>query len=455
MVWLGGDGADPLRNAERRAEGLIEANLGAFRALDVRADLTRRRGEPFVRIETGTTVGAVPLLSPISGRLDYGLCVRPRFDWDAVGLILAAAGMRCIPALLPFPALPQSERTVPPWVLASVVLARVESLLDSQRRRFRWCSADLPAPRGTVRWDQYVQSGLAAGNPLAVPCTFPDLDDDERLLSAIRWVLIRQRGALLAQRGASIIAQRLLNDCERLLVRVSGVPPMAPSRSTRAAWDSEPMRSKLFREGVEAIGWTVDERGLAGLSDTTGLAWRLPMEQLFEAVVEAASERCARRIGAQVRVGRTEQTRMTLRWSPPGSGSLRSLAPDVLMRREGLAVVVDAKYKPHAELIARQGWDSVSASVRESHRADIHQVLAYSSTEGAARVVACLAYPVHPSLFPSLIDRGRAAMRTTIRHEGRCVDLVLLAFPLNGDLEFASKHLEVAVCEAIANGSPE
>ena len=35
-------------------------------------------------------------------------------------------------------------------------------------------------------------------------------------------------------------------------------------------------RVDVFLEGLQAIDWTVDERGLAGLSDLEGILWTLP-----------------------------------------------------------------------------------------------------------------------------------------------------------------------------------
>jgi len=43
------------------------------------------------------------------------------------------------------------------------------------------------------------------------------------------------------------------------------------------------MRTDVFLEGVQAIDWTVEERGLAGLRDLEGIPWTMLMEQFFEA----------------------------------------------------------------------------------------------------------------------------------------------------------------------------
>src|SRR5690606_15024976 len=139
--------------------------------------------------------------------------------------------------------------------------------------------------------------------------------------------------------------------CDELLARVSGTVPRVPRPAARKGWGRRTVAAKAFREGLQAIDWTVDERGLAGLSDVSGLAWRMDMEVFFEAWVEVIAADCARRSGARLRVGRKAETRVPLDWSPPSSGSQRALVPDVVMEREDTVVVLDAKYKRHAEQI--------------------------------------------------------------------------------------------------------
>ncbi len=441
--WLGSTGADVNGNAEGRAEALLRANEGALRAIGVSAEVRRSGGVPMVTVQAGTKVGAVPLLSPVSGRLDFGLVVRPRFDWDAIGQLLHAGGMRSVPEILPFAALPQSERSVPSWVIASMVLTRLEALLRAQARRFRAKEAELPAPRGTVDWGRYAREGLGRCRPMAVPCRFPDLDDDPRLRGAIHWAALRQREGLLAQRSVAPVARALLDRCDQVLAKVIGAAPVRPGRGARDAWASEPLRSRLFREGIEAIGWTVDERGLAGLTDSQGLSWRLPMERCFEGLVSAAAGRAAPRVGGTVTTGRSTP----LDWSPRGAGSLRTLVPDVVLRTAGVSVVLDAKYKPHAEQIARHGWDGVSEAVRERHRADVHQVLAYAALEDREHVRACLVYPATPEGWDGLVERGRETMRATVRSSARSVELVLMAVRLDGDADALARRVE-----AVARG---
>src|SRR5690606_5923823 len=132
--------------------------------------------------------------------------------------------------------------------------------------------------RGQVDWARYASTRFATGRALEVPCRFPDLRDDEQIRATLHWVVRRHRDALLEQRSAGLVVRRLLAVCEQLLTRLAGTPPRLAEPSTRKTWSRGHLLSRVFREGIQAIDWTADERGLAGLSDLAGLAWRMDME---------------------------------------------------------------------------------------------------------------------------------------------------------------------------------
>jgi 5-methylcytosine-specific restriction endonuclease McrBC regulatory subunit McrC len=167
------------------------------------------------------------------------------------------------------------------------------------------------------------------------------------------------------------------------------------------------------------------------------------MDVFFEAWVESIAERAARSSGATMTSGRLGQTKVPLSWTPPSSGSQRSLIPDVVISREDVTVVVDAKYKQHAEEIERIGWVNVGQELRERHREDILQALAYSTLFATKRTVACLAYPVAVERWLQLEQRNRTLMRARVNVQGnRAVEVAIVAVPLNGDTTTAAMAIE-------------
>lgn len=414
----------------RLAEQFLRVNRGVFEMLGVETRTSYDGLAVAITVESSTRVGAVPLRSPTSGQNDYGLVVRPRFGWAGIGSMLAQMGWRVLPAPLRLPMLPTSERRVPPWVLSTIVLFRIELLLKQLMRTFEYAAEDLPAPRGTVNWDAYARERIPFGRLMAVPCRYPELQTNRTLRAAIHFVLLKQRASLDGQRSGGAAVVSLLGKCETLISLVRDVAPRPPRDADVVGWRNGALRSSALTDGVEAIQWTVEDRGLAGLADLAGIPWSLPMEAFFEGWVETVASLIARRSGGLVRSGRERSTLAPLAWEPPFVGSQRYLLPDVVLERPGHTIVFDAKYKEHFEELNEHRWFELVNDLQERHRADLLQVLAYSTLYPSERVTCCLAYPCRSDTWDTLRERGRVAHRARVGVAGRDITLVLCAMPM-------------------------
>ena len=195
------------------------------------------------------------------------------------------------------------------------------------------------------------------------------------------------------------------------------------------------MRSEAFVDGLQAIQWTIDERGLAGLSDLEGIPWTMPMDRFFEAWVETVFQIVAQRTGGQMRVGRKRETVHAVNWEPPYLGSQKSLVPDIWLEWESTTLIVDAKYKRHWEEMQQRSWRDLEEELRAQHRNDLLQVLAYANLARTQRVIVCLVYPCSPQSWSSFRARGRLIHRAELSAGARAVHLWLTAVPMVPDLD--------------------
>jgi 5-methylcytosine-specific restriction endonuclease McrBC regulatory subunit McrC len=409
---------------------MLDRNRRLLALLDASADLEFDGAEPVLRVTTGSRVGAIPLVSPLTSRYDYALVVHPRFPWPGLGPVLAETGWRVVPQPLGLPLLKRSARKTPRWVLAVMVLARLEALLKGLERRFEIVEEVRRAPRGRVRWSQYAHRHLGRAGFLEVPCVFADLRDDRHLRSAVRYCLELEIRSLETQREHGPFIPSLIAWAERLRSAVQDVPPRAPSPLMLDAWLRRPMRTPSFEEGIQAIEWAIEERGLAGLSDLEGIPWSLPMDRFFEAWVEAILAHLARRTGAIRKTGRLRETLVPIRWEPVHAGTQTALIPDHWLEWPWATLIVDAKYKRHWEELEWRNRNDWSEALREDHRRDLLQVLAYAGLAPGEHVIACLVYPCRPETWQSLQTRGRLFLKAHVPAHGRSVWLWLTAAPL-------------------------
>jgi 5-methylcytosine-specific restriction endonuclease McrBC regulatory subunit McrC len=416
--------------AARLADQFITQNAPLFHLLNVAIQRDYDGTDVLLHIDSGSAIGAVPLFSPLTAKPDFGLVVQPRFPWTGIGPMLAEMGWLISPTPLRLPLLRRSERRVPPWVLSFMVLARLKALLDRMERRFELTTEMRSAPKGNIDWTQYATRQLPLGSFLSVPCTFPELRDDRHLKSAIRFTIEKQLRSLETQHQQGAFVHRLIALAESLLHKVDTVPSRRPGAHDVETWSRRPMRGDGFVEGLQAIDWTVEERGLAGLSDLEGIPWTMPMEQFFEAWVETVMRSVARNAGGIVKTGRQRETVSPLAWSPPYLGSQRSLVPDMILELEGTSYIIDAKYKRHWEEFQEGAWHNQSAALRERHRADLLQALAYANLARTADVVCCLVYPCSEMTWKSLAKRDRLFHQSELPNRGRRVRVWLTAMPM-------------------------
>lgn len=425
------------------ARQFLDRNAGLLQDFGMEGDVVYYGDAVSFAFETGHTTGALPLISPTTGQVNYGVLIRPRFGWQGVGRALLHTGWRKTPDLLSLPPLPQSDRQVPPWVLASTVLRRLDNLLDNLTREFQITQADRRRPRGRIRWGTYIKSRAARGRFLDVPCQYSELQDDEFLRGAIKFTLKKQRRSLERERGAGPMVIRLIEKCQRLLRKVQDAPTLSVSTASMDQIRSnQPLQRDAFERGLEAIQWTVDERGLAGLGELTGLPWRLPMDEFFEAWIETVAERYCRLQGGSLQTGREHETVFPLSWDPPYLGSQSSLRPDFMIRRGRQSIILDAKYKSHWEELNVEKWRGMHQALQEQHRADLLQVLAYANLTDVSRITTCLLYPCHKSTWESLAKRDRLVHRAELGAGDRTVELVLAAVSMEISPDEAVRALE-------------
>jgi len=288
---------------------------------------------------------------------------------------------------------------------------------------------------------------------MALPCTYPDLRDDRRLKSAISFALEKQLRILQTQVEHGAFVHRLIELCEHLLMKVRGIAPMLPPLGTIQQWMRRPMRSSHFVDGLQAIEWTAEERGLAGLSDLEGIPWTMPMNEFFEAFAETVLQSVARRLGAQLKVGRRRETTHPINWSPSFVGSQRSLIPDFWLEWQETTLIADAKYKRHWQEIEHNSWASVEDEIREQHRNDLFQVLTYGNLAQTQRVIACLLYPCGADLWKKLHQLNRLIHKAEVHAGQRSVQLWLTAIPMGVAPNVVAAPLEDALRVSVFAGT--
>ncbi len=425
-------GLNPNQQLANMGRYFIKSNAGVLKDFGVDCDMSFTEKKVALRLRTSSTVGAFPLISPSSGKPEIGMIIKPRFGWSGIGSVLGITGWKVVPELLRLPLLPKSERKIPPWVLSLTLLPRIEKLLQHLHRKFDFQEQETSTPKGQVDWTKYAVHKVGAFKMLEVPCRFPSLRYNEELKSAIHYTLLLHLRSLQNQATSGSVVFRLIDYCQDLIKQVVECQAMKPSPTFFDRWNRIPIHSDGFKEGIQTIQWTVDERGLAGLGDLEGIPWMMRMEQFFEGWLETLVKRAALLSGGVVKSGRLKQTVAPISWQPSFLGSQRSLIPDLVVEREDQVFIFDAKYKDHWEEIRESSWSNVGESLKEQHRHDLFQVLGYSTLFPNKTITACLVYPCSERTWESLKYRDRLSHWASMGYGDRRINLILTTVPMTG-----------------------
>lgn len=427
--------ADPLGAAAKLAQQLIIQNRSILALAQIECGTEFNGREVSIRLRTGNTIGAIPLVSPITGKADHGVIVKPRFPWDGIGAMLGRMGWRVAPTPLKLTNFRGSERSIPPWVLSSMILLRISNLLKGMVPKFDVVTEFRNAPRGYVRWTEYATRSMPTGNFLSVPCMFPDLHQDRHLLGTIRYCLERIIEGLQSQVEHGPFVHRLIELAQQLLFEVRDVPIFIPAPTQMETWLRKPLKTEVYVDGLQALQWTIEKRGLAGASKLEGIPWVMEMERFFEAWIETVFHSIARTTGGIMKVGRLRQTTRPIAWDPPYSGSQKSLIPDLWLQWGSTTLVLDTKYKRHFEELQTHSWGAIEAEWKEQHRNDLLQVLAYANLAESRTILSCLVYPCTPATWSYLKDAGKLFHKAEITVGERNLHLWMTAAPMKAAVD--------------------
>jgi hypothetical protein len=442
-------GAKDQRDQLRDTQILIDNNRTRFNALDLNAALATKADSVEISIKTNGVIGAIPIKSTVRD-VAGGLIVEPRFGWSDYGSILNSIGWSASPEILKFPLVPGSAKHIPPWVIAGPLVLWIKEFLMTLTPGFTMIHEVRGIPRGKIDWNKYCTNSITRGNYHHIPCSYPDLGTNIILKSYIKWSLEIIKKSLLRSSLNDSFSSRLVELIEILLLDLTHIVSR-PANKTHLANElhKNPLCSQTVINGILAINWIVDEKGLAGSNDTDGLAWRIPIAQLFERWVETVFRGWAKSIGGNLRTANSGDAIVSLIWSNSRIKSLAHLAPDIVVETSDTAYIIDAKYKGFFEELDDDRWWEISDEIRNEHRHDLHQVLAYASLYDKPRVVSLLAYPVFKSTYLRLSSIGNSISRACIPLQNKQVEVGILGLPLVTDGEITQKRVEETLLQLV------
>ena len=83
--------------------------------------------------------------------------------------------------------------------------------------------------------------------------------------------------------------------------------------------------------------------------------------------------------------------------------------------------------------------------IKENHREDLFQILAYSTLSDKKSITTCLLYPCKNSTWQSMISRNRLFHKASVYAGNRKINIILAAVPISSESSEAIDLLSKAL----------
>lgn len=386
---------------------------------------------PALVLQSAQYIGAIPLRMPASGKQGGDLLVYPRFGkaQDAFPKLIQIMSLLddvIRPEFAPSLPLASGAMVRPP--LYYDALKYIDLFETAQRthwQKFQVQIAIHPYPKANTNWDAYSKKSYQPDQSLRFPVVESVLSVSHPEWQMLKHVL--QIAVEELNKPNTPLAIRLPGLCKAdiLLQKIKDIVPVMATAFTIHFHD--PHVIKALKEQANVLLRQVG---------STHSAWRIDVAELFERYVQYVLSKAIQALPARLQVN----PRFYGRGNIPSWG-LYQLEPDALVTNEHITIPVDAKYKAH--YYARK---LASDLLKDSHRADLHQLLAYCSFSEKTDKAGILVYPSD--------TYSQQSMRYTNPHTSLYNTVWLVGLPFDKDhLQNSKENLSNLLAGIIAGAA--
>lgn len=371
------------KGADKRIIGLflqkfIQYNTELFKFLGVEAFIEGSDVNASIFFKTSQFIGTIPLRAPDTGKQIGDFIVSPRFigknRFEEYVEVLGLLGADISPEIIDSLPLASKNTFRPPLYLEAIkFISALEKLVIQNWRKFDTKEVQSYQPSGQVNWNKYANQIYKVENRLEYPVRKNFLSEFHSEFGEIRYVYDICKIELMSPNTPINIRVSVSRRLSFLDEKLYFHKPKITSKIQVRKADN-----LIIRETKQIANRVLN----FNLID--GTAWRVDFADVFEKFVQHIFKEVAKSIGGKFipNLKINSNSRNKYQWN------LNNLEPDGVLIKDELVFFIDAKYKSHLY----NKYDQ-SESLKEEHRKDLHQILAYSSFNDAKNKVGFLCYP--------------------------------------------------------------
>ena len=371
------------KSADKRIIGqylqkFIDYNSEHFTFLGVQPYIIGTDQSTALTFRSSGFIGSIPLRASDSGKQIGDFVVMPRFTgrdrFEDYIEILNLLGTEISPEVIDSLPLASGKNFRPPLYLEAIkFITSLEMLTMRSWRKFDNIEKVSTQPTGQINWTKYINNEYKVENKLNFPARTNILSEFHYEYSEIRYVFDISKSELLSANTPQRIKNTLRNKLSFLEERLYHHKPKATNKVTIRFSDSPTVKA-CKKQANKILNFK--------LVDST--AWRVDFSDVFEKFIQHIFKEAAKEIGGRL----YSNFKFHSSTSKHYSWELKHIEPDAIFQKDNVLVFIDAKYKSNLY----NKFDR-SAVLKEDHRLDLHQILAYSSFSRTESKFGILCYP--------------------------------------------------------------
>lgn len=371
------------KSADKRFIGqylqkFIDYNSEQFKFLGVRPFIIGSDQRTALKFHSSGFIGSIPLRASDTGKQIGDFVVMPRFTgrdrFEDYIEILNLLGTEISPEVIDSLPLASGKNFRPPLYLEAVkFIASLEKLTIRPWRKFDNVENISNQPTGQVNWTKYIKSEYKVENRLKFPSRTNVLSEFHSEYAEIRNVFDICKSELLSTNTPQRIKNTLRNKLNFLEERLYHHKPK-PTNKIVIRFSDSPTVKACKEQANKILNFN--------LVDST--AWRVDFSDVFEKFIQHIFKETAKEIGGRL----YSNLKFRSKTSKHYSWELKHIEPDAIFQKENFMVFIDVKYKSNLY----NKFDQ-SEILKENHRHDLHQIMAYSSFSKLDFKYGFLCYP--------------------------------------------------------------
>lgn len=356
-----------------------ELNKRSFQFLHISV---YRIDEKTIIIETSEFCGRAPLFSPISGKPVGEIHVTGKYREEFSSFLQFSTNEDILEFNEELPVNGNSPIKAP---IEYTCAQFINELLHFPYHRWRKFSSEEKIesrPTGGTQWHQYARAACNPAKALEYPNRRSILFPFHKEWQEMLYVLSLAFDIVTGSNAPMLMRHQYMKQLSKAkkLIREGGISATEHIRISK----KDRTEIQQLKESANAV--------LSGVRNQHR-AWRFNCALLYERYVQYVFECVAIQLGGRV----LKNPRFPVSGTPRPAWALAYLEPDMILNFPQKTWVVDAKYKSHMLNIYH-----ISETLKETFRADFHQIMAYSSVVQGSNKEAFLVYPAEHNIINTL-----------------------------------------------------